>query len=163
MNLKITKNQKGLSLVEVIIATSIIVIFLTALIGAYSLYLNLSLSNLQKVRATFLAVEGIEAVKILRDTEWSSQIGPIVSGTDHYIDFTGGTWVATTSALMIDNFFERVFVLSDVNRDASSDITESGGTLDPNTKKVTVTVSWNDKGATSTKVISTFITNLFQN
>lgn len=157
-------SNNGLSLVEVLIATSIILAFFLALITVYNSYLKLAKTNINSVKAIFLAEEGIEAIKILRDSSWSNEIVPLTSGTNYYLAFTGGRWDTTTSNIYIDANFERKLSFSNVNRDAvTDDIVTSGGILDPNTRLLTVTVSWNNRGATSTKVLSTYITNLFSN
>jgi len=44
-------------------------------------------------------------------------------------------------------------------RDSNSNIVESGGTNDPNTKKVTVTVSWEERGRDHKLEIFTYLTN----
>lgn len=148
---------------EVIIATSLILVFLVSLVAAYNLYLRLSLGNVRKVQATFLAEEGIEAVKLIRDSSWNGNIVPLSVDTSYYLAFSGSSWTATTSRQLIDNIFDRTFVLSSVFRDSASDIVESGGSLDPGSRKIVVSVSWFEHGATSTKTVSTYITNLFNN
>src|SRR3989344_5170826 len=52
--------------------------------------------------------------------------------------------------------------LDDVYRHGGEDITESG-TLDPDTKKVTVSVSWRAQSGTSTRSLSIYMTNMFNN
>ena len=153
----------GLTLVEVLVATAIIMGFLTTLVTVHNAYLNSSFSNLNSVKATYLGEEGIEAIKGLRDSSWTSNIRSLTNGTVYYLSFQGGTWTTTTTPSVIDSQFTRTIVLSAVNRDASSDITLSGGTLDQNTRKVHVDVSWVDHAATSTRVIDTYITNIFTN
>jgi Tfp pilus assembly protein PilV len=153
-------HQTGLSLVEVIIATSIISVFLVTLVSVYNLYLTLSLSNIKKVEATFLAEEGIEVLRTVRDESWDG-ITAFTSGVPYDVVFSGGNWQATTTINKLDGLYERRIVLDDVMRNGSSDIVESGGINDPDTKKITVTVSWSDKNATTTKVIYSYMTNLF--
>jgi len=157
------KKEKGFSLVEVIVAASIISVFLVSLIGAYNLFLTLSLSNVHKVKATFLAEEGVEAVKILRDSSWATSIFPLASGTPYYLEFTPSLWSVTTTPFLVDSLYDRRVFFEDVYRDGAGDIVDSGGTFDSGTKKVTVTVEWQERGATSNKVIPTYITNLFDN
>lgn len=148
-------------MVEVIIATSIVLVFLVALVGAYSLYLTISLSNIRKVEATFLAEEGVEAVRSIRDQSWD-QITALLTGVDYWLVWTGSGFEATTTSGYIDGIYDRRAVFDEVQRNSSSDIVLSGGTADPDTRKVTVTVSWREKNATTTKVISTYLTNLFE-
>ncbi len=156
-------HTSGLSLVEVIIATSIILIFATAAIGVHTMYTKVSSSNVDLVKAAYLAEEGIEAVKLLRATSWDSNITPLSLGTPYYLEFVGGVWRTTTTPGVIDSRFERKIILSAVSRNSSSDIVSSGGTTDQNARKITATVSWSDRGATTTKAIDAYITNFFDN
>ena len=153
----------GLTLVEVLIATSIILVFLLALFTVHNLYLKSAFSNLASVKGTFLVEEGLEAVRFLRDVSWSTNIEPLSVDADHGLIFSSGTWQVTENPDYTDGIFERSLTFSEVYRDAGSDIVSSGGTIDEDTKLVTVSVSWRDSSATSTKSISTYITNILDN
>lgn len=153
----------GLTLVEVLIATSIILVFLMALLGAHNLYFQTALANGEVVKGAYLAEEGVEVVRFLRDSSWDTNIAPLVLDTDYYLVWTGGTWQTTTTQSLIDSVFERTITLSAVYRDVSADIVSSGGTLDPNTLLVVSSVSWPKNGVTVTKSISTYLTNIFDN
>ncbi len=137
--------NKGLTLVEVVIASAIILAAIVTLLGVHTLYLKVALANTDSVKAAFLLEEGIEETRYLRDDSWSANIAGLTS--------------TTTS---IDNF-ERMVTLSAVYRDSNGDIVSSGGTLDTNTKLITSSVSWMVNGATTTKSISTYLTNLYAN
>src|SRR3989344_2255522 len=78
------KMSRGLTLVEVLIATSIITVFLVALFGVHSLYLKTAFSNGDIIKAAQLAEEGLEAIKFLRNTSWESNIAPLSLDTDYY-------------------------------------------------------------------------------
>ncbi len=153
---------RGLTLVEVLVSTSIILVFFLALVTVYNTYLKLARANIDSVKAVFLAEEGIEAMKILRDSSWTNKIIPLVTGTNYYLVFNNGMWTTNTTNTYIDSTFERKINIHPVSRNSSTDeIVTSGGVNDPNTKLLTVTVSWNNRGATTSKAISTYITNLF--
>ncbi len=155
--------QNGSGVIEVIIGTAILVGVFTVLgsIARYSLTMSED-ANL-RIRSSLLASEGIEAVKSIRDRGWTSYIATLTPGTDYYATLWNGAWVATTTATSSDTLFTRRFTIADVSRDASDDIVASGGTNDPNTKKVTVTVTWMHKGLQRQDRISTYITNIFGN
>jgi len=153
----------GLTLVEVLVATSIILAFLLALLSAHSLYLKTALSNGETIKATILAEESLEAMRFLRDSSWSTNITPLSLDTDYSLIFNTGVWQTDVTNIYVDNIFERRVRLLSVYRDGSGDITSSGGTLDPNTVLVVSNVSWLKAGATTTKSISTYLTNLFDN
>lgn len=156
------KSNSGFSLVEVLVASAILLMFLTSLSGAFTAYLRTAFSSIRKVQATMLAEEGIEVSKLFRDTSWTSMIVPIPTAHVRYLTYSNG-WTATTTNTFINGVFERKIQFDSISRDSSSNIATSGGTVDANGRLVTVTVSWSNYGATSTKVISTYITNLFAN
>lgn len=151
----------GLTLVEVLIAASIILVFLLALFGVHNLYLKTAFSNGEVIKAAGLAEEGLEAMRFLRNSSWDTNIASLALDTDYNLVFDAGSWQAVTSNILIDNLFERKVRLSAVYRDASGEIVSSGGTLDPDTVLVVSTVSWPSGGATTTKTISTYLTNIF--
>ncbi len=150
-------------MVEVVIASAIILVAVVALLGVHSLYLKSALSNSNTVKGAYLAEEGIEAVRYLRDDSWSAKIATLTNGTAYGLALTGSGWVASTTATQIGEI-ARTFTLSSVSRDATSrDIVSSGGVVDPNTRLLTVRVSWESNGTTTTKSLSTYLTNIWQN
>jgi len=155
------KTNYGLTLVEVLIATSIILVFLLALLGVHNFYLRTALSSGEVIKAGQLAEESLEVMRFLRDSNWDSNIAPLSLDTDYGLVFNAGTWQTSTTNLWIDNVFERKVTLSAVYRDSSGDIVSSGGTLDPGTVLLVSSVSWLKVGATTTKSVSTYLTNLY--
>jgi len=155
--------KKGFSLVEIVIVVSIFLVILIPFVGLLNLLGRSAVANTAKVQATFLEEEGLEAVRLLRDSSWGANIGSQISGAYFFLAFDGVNWTATTSNVYVDNMFERKVQVSDVYRNTNQDIVSSGGFLDSNTKKITVSVSWFDRGATTTRSLSTYITNLFNN
>ena len=153
-------SSSGLTLVEVLIATSIILAFLLALSGVFHLYLKTAFSNGEVIKATELAEESLEVMRFLRDSSWDANIVPLSLGVNYGLVLDLGTWQATTTNIWVDNTFERTVVLSAVYRDPSGDIAPGGGTLDPGTLLVVSNVSWWKDGATTTKSISTYLTDL---
>ena|SRR3989344_6807071 len=153
----------GLTLVEVLVAAAIILVFLIALFQVHSLYLRRAFLNIGSIKGALLAEEGLEAVRFLRDSSWNTNIVPLALGTNYNLVLQSNTWSTTTASFFIDNTFERVIVFSSVNRDANGDIVSTGGALDPGTKLVTVSVSWRRGEATTTKSVATYITNILNN
>ncbi len=158
---KAIRENPGFGMIEIVVGVSIIsfALFGLATVGQISIRLSEESSN--NTRTAFLLEEGVEAVKIMRDTSWQN-ISALADGNDHYLNFNGTTWATTTADTFVDGLFERKFKLSGVNRDASSqEIVASGGVSDSGTKKLDVSVSWRSQTGTTTKTISTYITNLF--
>ena len=161
--MKSNNRQRGIGLVEVLVGVSIISASLVGLIGAFNLYVRAGLSNTEKLQALFLAEEGLEAVRFLRDSSFGGNIVPLSTATDQYLYFEMGTWSLSPVATTTD-IFTRTIVLDDVYRRTSdNDIVSVSSSdpkvLDPDARKVTVIVSWG-RGTTT---IITYITDLFDN
>lgn len=150
---------KGFGLIEIVVGAAVLTMVMLGISNFYQQSLRVSGRTTQFIQASFILEEGVEAARILRDKDWSVFAGTS-TGVDYYLIFAGSTWATTTTNTFIDSTFERKIVFSDVYRDTNDDIAGSG-TLDVNTKKITVTVSWRNKSATTTKSIETYFTNLF--
>lgn len=159
------KYTTGLSLVEVLIASAIIATSVASIIGAYGGLTSLSIKNTPFVQAAMLLEEGAEAVKMMRDSGWTTNIGNKTNGVPYGFTWSSATgWRATSSVPLVDNFFYRTVTFSPVSRDNTSfDIVTSGGTADTNTRKATISVSWIHNNATTTRSIDMYIHNRFNN
>lgn len=159
------KNNKGVSIIEVLIASAIIMSSVVAIMGVYRGLTSLSIRNTMKVQAGMLLDEGAEALRFMRDVTWTGNIAPLVNGTTYYLYWNHTVaeygWRATTTPDTIDDQFVRTFVLSSVNRNGSFDIVDTGGTTDAGTRKATITVSWFDGVGTSTKSIIMYLYNTY--
>jgi Tfp pilus assembly protein PilV len=154
--------QKGTGMVEILIAAGIMAIVMVAVINVYHSLAALSLQNTEKIQSTFLLEEGVEAIHVMRDNSWTTNIAALSTNPTYYFRFQGGTWVATTTPQIIDEF-TRTFRLADVSRDGSFNIVTLGGSNDANSRKVTVTVSWYARAGTTTASVDTYIFNTFNN
>lgn len=155
-----SKNKMGIGAVEIVIGSAIISLVLLSVSSAFNSSLKGSRAVAKKTQANFLAQEGIEAVRILRDNGWQNVSG-LSDGENYYFAWSAGTWATTTSNAFIDGTFERKFTVLNAYRDGNDNIAQSG-TLDPNTKKVTVSVSWREGLSTTTESISAYLINIFE-
>jgi len=162
-----SKNAKknmsgGLGLIEGVVAVAIVGSAFVAVVGAFNLFLRTALRTTPEIKAIFLLDEGLEAMRSIRDIDWQTEISPLALDTPHNLVFVAGRWESTTTPITyIDGVYDRTVVLASVNRDSDGRVVASGGTLDPNTKYVTVSVAWSNRTATTTKTASLYITNLF--
>lgn len=159
---------KGFGLIEIIVALGIISISLLSLALATHGALVATNENAREGKALFLIEEGVEAVKIIRDTSWSSQIAPLTAGTPYYLVFTSTWTLSSINPGPIDGVFTRTVRFQDVyRRTVDDDLVDVSSleskVLDQGTKKVTVSVSWNSPNGTKTRSISTYLANIFQN
>lgn len=153
------KSIRGIALVEILIGAAIISLGILAISTSYTEYYKYALANQKNVEAAYLLEEGLEVVTFFRDTSWSGKIAGMSTTTTYYLTFVSSAWATTTSPQYVDGTFLRSFTVSDVKRDANDAIATSG-TYDPNTKKVTFSVSYWQGHGTTTKTISAYLTNL---
>lgn len=161
IKIKIKKQSRGFWLIESVVGSAVVVIVTTAVLLTFSSGLKLATRNSQTVRADFLLAEGMEAARILRDNGWQKSLGAWPSGTTYRLAFAGNTWATTTNNIFIDGLYDRTIVVTNVYRDGNSDIAASG-TLDPDTKKVGVSIARRSGSATTTITLEAYLTNLFK-
>lgn len=153
------KNSVGFSLVEALVMVFVASTCIFVVWRVYTLYIKISLANPAFFQAAFLAEEGIEAMKFLRDGNWIN-ISGLTLDTDYMLNFDGTKWSTSTAPFLIDSKFDRRIRLASVERDITGDIV-STGTVDPGSRKLTVSVSWQRDGATTTKTIVTYLNDIF--
>lgn len=157
-------SQKGLSVIEVILAAAIFMIFATAAVITVVQGFNVNRLGAEETTATQFAAEGIEAVRSIKNQAYSNLSN--TSGIGVKRNATTGVWEWQTSPpnnTLIHNIsdnYSREIKVENVNRDASGNIVSTGGTLDPDTKKVTSTASWNFNAARPESVaLTTYLTD----
>ncbi|HEY4521565.1 MAG TPA: hypothetical protein VJH05_00265 [Candidatus Paceibacterota bacterium] len=159
-------DKLGFGLVEIVVASAIISVSIFSLSAVSVIGNRLQSQSLEKIRANFLAEEGLEALRFLRDKSWNANLSSLSVGTNYYISFASSTsqWnIGSTVAPNVDSFFERKITVENVFRDSNDNIDLSGGTQDPDTKKVSISVSWRDRNATTTINLSTYLSDIFDN
>ena len=165
INILMKKNiyKNGSGLVEILVAVFVFSIIVGSLITASSLYLVGAKDNLISTKGAYLAEEGIEAVKTIRDSGWSN-ISSLSDDSIYYLYFdisssTNNVWRATTTPKTIDSIYTRTFKVNSVYRDSSGRI-QTSGAFDINTEKLTVLIFWQSKGNITTKNLVTYIANI---
>ena len=154
--------SRGIGLIEVVIGASLISLSLIGIVLLAQMYTRVSRENTSKIQASFLIEGGMEGMRSIRDRSWGEITG-LSSSTPYYLLLENNMFVATTTAQPnIDDFFERIITADDVYRDINGDIVESGGTYDPDTKKITTTVSWEGISGLRSENSATYIANLFE-
>lgn len=143
-------------MIEVVIAIAIISIMIVVVGYSVMTYVDARAQLLDNTKKLYLAEEGIELLRVLRDEDWTAIESLTVDDTYGFSVST--TTIATAGTVEeIDGTFYRSFVVSAVRRDANDDIDFlGGGTIDPDTRLVTVSVF----GPTSTTSLSAILTNI---
>ncbi len=89
--------NKGIALVEIILATSIFALLITTLVGAFLYGQESTALAGQRSRATFLAEEGLEAVRNIRDEGDVGEFGDLTAGT-HGLAISSDEWTFSGSS-----------------------------------------------------------------
>ena len=165
--MKTTATTKGIGLIEAIVALSIISAALTGAVFAHRRFVAVALQNSSRIKAAYLAEEGIEVARYLRDTGWTAYIATLANGVAYHLVFatTTASWIATTSVQTIDADFTRTITFEPVyRRTLDQDIVASTSpnpkSIDPNIRKVTTRVT--ATGLRDTE-LSTYLSDLFEN
>lgn len=135
----VERKSKGFSLIEALLSGAILALLLTAVIGAIIYGEDSAVSSGERTRALFLADEGIEAMRNIRNLNYSN----LTDGT-WGLSTSTNVWTLSGSSNTIENFNRQLKISS----------------LDSNTKTVTSTVSWNQNSVRSASVsITARLTN----
>lgn len=150
-------NDKGQSLVELLVAIALAAIFLPALATGLVATTEGRAQQGQRFGASTLLKESLESVRVVRERGWAAFA---VNGTYHP-QIVGTTWELQTGTETTDGY-TRSLVISDVRRNESGAIVESGGSIDHSIKKVVHTVSW-DTPRPSSLSMTTYLSRYLEN
>jgi len=139
----------GQMLVELIIAIGIAAIMLPALLTGLYASSQSKPQQQQRAQAVALLEQTESAMRSIKNSSWSSFAN---DGTYHTA-IVSNQWTLAANAQTVNGFTQQV-VVSDVYRNTNDAVVSSGGTLDPSTKQVAVTISWTKPNPSS--ITSTF-------
>lgn len=150
---------RGVSVLEVVIGVSIAGVLLTFAMSAVALFINSARDVTVRTQALYLAEEGLELVRFMRDDSWATFSG-IPQNTTRYLDITSTDVLPTTSTETIGEF-TRSFTVSNVYRNTTTDdivaSTTGGSAVDTSSKYVTMTVAW---GSSDTVSLTTILAHI---
>lgn len=154
--------KAGFGLIEIVIVGALVALIMVPVVQVSIHSLQLRTQTLRNTQAVFLGIEGLEAMRLIRDSGWATT-SALALNTDHYLSWDGVAWriVPGTEPALIDGLFERKIRLLPVHRDANHLIIATGGSPDPDARTVEVSVSWNSRFGVSKKTVSAYLFNLF--
>lgn len=121
--LQIIKTKpRGFSVVETMLAVSVLGLIVTAVMGAFLYVQKSSVLSGNRNRALLLAEEGLEASRNIRDSGFEN----LIAGT-HGLSYEGGQWVLSGSSDSLGAYTRQLEVID----------------VDSDRKQVTSTVTWN--------------------
>ncbi|MDO8577312.1 MAG: type II secretion system protein [Candidatus Wildermuthbacteria bacterium] len=167
---QVSNKNKGISVIEILIVIAVIGIAFSSILGVATLSLRQVGDTDLEARAQALAKETLEAVMNYRDgNAWDTDdpldlydgLGIVQLNTSYYPKMSSdipAKWQLLQGQEQVENF-TRTVEFQSVSRDSNSDIVQTGGTVDSNTKKVLAAVSWQDRGSSRQVSLQMYITN----
>lgn len=152
----ISNEEKGQSLIEVLIALAVVLIVLVALVSAVTVSVQSSDYSRKKAQASAYANQGMENIRVYRDSNWASFLG-LANGTYGLagsVPSGGCPGLANLASVFIRCVsLERSLIQSPP---ADGDLNGDG--IDDYKVKVRVTVSWTDSKGTHTSDLVSYFT-----
>ncbi|MBI3630975.1 MAG: hypothetical protein HY221_01415 [Candidatus Sungbacteria bacterium] len=154
--------QAGFGLVEIVIVTTLISGALFGFAQAGWVSVRLLASERDRLEATLLAREALEAARAMRDESWAANIAwrtsaPLASPSLRYYPvIQNSKWIlATTSPGLVNGVYNRFVKFERVSRDSQDRIVSTGGSDDPGTRKVTASAT----SSTVAVTLATYMTD----
>lgn len=135
---------RGQMLVELILAIGIAAIILPALLTGLYASSQSKPQQQQRTQAVALLQQTEAALRNIRTSNWSTFAN---DGTYH-TTVVNNQWTLAANAQTVNGLTQKI-VISDVYRNTSDAIVTTGGTLDPSTKQITITISWSSPTVSS--------------
>lgn len=158
MFIKFKKKIEGYSLIEIIIVINIFAIVFGS-ISVLSLdVLRASQIRRYRVEAQMAVQEQFNAIELNKNHLWASIMDATETGTKH-VEFSSGVYhivdgPGTEGEINIS------FEIYQAYRDINGFLTETAGTIDPNTRRISLIASWTDKyGFVGDYQTSYYVTN----
>lgn len=153
------KNQeKGIGMVEVIVSLAVIAIAFWSFYGLATYSLIVQEQNKAKIEALNLSSEAIEAVRVIRNEDWSN-LSSLTLETRYYPIISENKWVLSdTEPTLINGTYNRWVIMERVYRDGNDDIS-AAGMEDIQTRKITVTTEWTHRSKTNQITLVTYLTD----
>lgn len=133
-------SKEGFSLVELLVVISFLSVMIVLIAAVSSFNKTSRVIYEERSQAILYAMEAAEAIKLM---DWDD-----ISSGDFHLEMPVSTWQLASGSELIDNQYTRNINISDVYRENLSnghsygDIVDIGGYLDPDSKKITISIDW---------------------
>lgn len=145
---------KGFSLIEMLFAGAIFAVFAWGVVEVLLTGLELNRLGEETTQAKAYASAGIEAVRSIKAKSFDALATIEATGVERQ----DGEWVFAGTE-NVSGKFTRAVAVSEVARDGDGLIVEQDGDPDSDTKKITVTVTWDFSPLRSNSVVlDTYLT-----
>lgn len=140
----------GQSIVEAVVAVGIAIVLITGLVSAATSTLRISQMSKDRTQALQYAKEGLEIVRIVKDSNWNDLPQTTVTYCLSKGQQSLGEGASDDCPFDIDNVFSRTILISDEGISC---------TAAAFCRKVTVTVSFKEQDQTRSVILTSYVTN----
>ena len=154
-------NMKAFGMIEVLISLAIASIVLLTFTSLNVYNIKISRANTTRLKANMYLQELIEVAKDLEQSDWDAIVNSPCSTACHP-QIQGNAWILVLGAETLENSYTRSVKFEEVRRDQlafPNTIVDSGGVIDPDTKKSIAEISWNDGFQNRTLTLETYVYN----
>jgi hypothetical protein len=153
----------GFMMVDVIVGIAISAVMLFAFSELLYQTIKLNSLDLASLKAQLYMNEVAEVSRELEHSQWTQlSNGTCTLSSPCHPEVQSGVWVLVPGAETLDGVYTRSLYIEDVYRDQlifPNTIVLSSGVLDPDTKKVIASVSWNASNIVQTMALETYAYN----
>ena len=148
------QKRSGMSLIEALVALGLFFVFVVGSSVLAMRYLQTSRTAVDLEEVRVIAEQSMEAVQSIAYDDWENDMVDGVYG----LDASGGSWALIGTPDMIGKY-TRAVTVSPVERGEDCQIVPSGGSIDSDTKLVTVVISWGTSSQIFIRNFSQYFTN----
>ncbi len=160
--MKASSENKGLSVVEIVVAAAIVLIVVTAASQVWQLYFKVTRTSSEKTQSALLTEEVAEYIGTLRNRSWNNLISPLPLNTPIYVRWNGSSYATSTTPIPFKDGYSVRVTFYELMRNTDQDIVLSGGFADPKSRHMKIEVG----SENATNIFTTtdlLIHDLFQN
>lgn len=118
-------NSSGFTIIEVLLASSLLIIVISGIVGAIFYGTESSIISAKRTQATHIAEQGLEAVRNIKDSNYQA-FSSLADGT-YGLQQNSGQWQLIPNSPDLQDGYTRTITLSSINT---------------TTKEVTINVNW---------------------
>lgn len=154
----IHNKKSGATVVEIIVVIALITISFWAILQVAQYGIRVQERNKIRTGALNLAIEAIEATRNVRDQNWDN-FASLELNKKYYPVILENKWtLSADNPGPINEIFSQWVILEKVYRDSNDNI-GALGLEDPNTRKATAFVGWNENDNIRQIKLPTYLTN----
>jgi len=147
----------GQAIVEMIVSIALAAIIIAGITQIVTASIKANQLNKHKTQALNLAQGGMEITRNIRDNNWDNLANLEIDIGYHPVQGIDGWTLASGSEII--GQFTRAITIQNVYRGGDNNIVELGETPDPESRKITSQVSWQEKGKDYNISLMTYLVN----